>query len=77
MHFQSIHTFTNQKTLLHTIFCLFLKLFEGLQRILCAGYFVSIRGIHKTGCCGFFWDWNQKMTSSVFRIPFPQVSPNT
>ena len=25
MHFQNIHTFTYQKTLLHTLFCLFLK----------------------------------------------------
>ena len=26
IHFQNIHTFTYQKTLLHTLFCLFLKL---------------------------------------------------
>ena len=26
MHFQNIHTFTYQTTLLHTLFCLFLKL---------------------------------------------------
>ena len=25
VHFQNIHTFTYQKTLLHTLFCLFLK----------------------------------------------------
>ena len=25
IHFQNIHTFTNQKTLLHTLFCMFLK----------------------------------------------------
>ena len=31
IHFQNIHTFTYQKTLLHTLFCLFFKIVENLQ----------------------------------------------
>ena len=31
IHFQNIHTFTYQKTLLHTPFCLFFKIVENLQ----------------------------------------------
>ena len=31
IHFQNIHIFTNQKTFLHTLFCLFLKLSKALS----------------------------------------------
>ena len=34
IHFQNIHTFTHQKTLLHTLFCLFLKSSKARKYIL-------------------------------------------